>query len=229
MSDVNYRAHSLIHRGNLRDIVVVVSCILALFYSVNGTKTVISLLLLAAGCFLHLLVKGVLIRNTVLCREGIYRLSRHPYYTSNYLIDLSFCLLSGNSYLLLAYPLLFFWAYGPTFTKEESYLSSKYEEYSQYRLETPQVLPDGRALGYWRDFLRGFSIKRVTRTELARVIRFWTIACFMLLLHHLRAEGLREISPLSHRDHDRLILLACLAVLVTLQFILNRGAKEKAR
>ena len=229
MSDVNYRAHLLIHRGNLRDIVVVVSCILALFYPVNGTKTVISLLLLAAGCFLHLLVKGVLIRNTVLCKEGIYRLSRHPYYTSNYVIDLSFCLLSGNTYLLLAYPFLFFWAYGPSFIKEESYLSSKFEEYSQYRLETPQVLPDGRVLGHWRDFLRGFSIKRVTRNELARVIRFWTIACFMLLLHHLRAEGLREISPLSYRDHDRLILLACLAVLVTLQFILNRRAKEKAR
>ena len=229
MSDVNYRTHLLIHRGNLRDIVAVVSCILALFYPVNVTKTVISLLLLAAGCFLHLLVKGVLIRNTVLCKEGIYRLSRHPYYTSNYVIDLSFCLLSGNSYLLLAYPFLFFWAYGPTFTKEESYLSSKFEEYSQYRLETPQVLPDGRVLGHWRDFLRGFSIKRVTRNELARVIRFWTIACFMLLLHHLRAEGLREISPLSYRDHDRLILLACLAALVTLQFILNRRAKEKAR
>ena len=165
----------------------------------------------------------------MLCREGIYRLSRHPYYTSNYVIDLSFCLLSGNTYLLLAYPFLFFWAYGPTFIKEESYLSSKFEEYSQYRLETPQVLPDGRVLGHWRDFLRGFSIKRVTRNELARVIRFWTIACFMLLLHHLRAEGLREISPLSYRDHDRLILLACLAVLVTLQFILNRRAKEKAR
>ena len=229
MSDANYRAHSLIHRGNLRDIVVVVSCILALFYPANGTKTVISLLLLAAGCFLHLLVKGVLIRNTVLCKEGIYRLTRHPYYTSNYVIDLSFCLLSGNSYLLLAYPFLFFWAYGPTFGKEESYLASKYEDYSHYVLETPQVLPDGRVLGYWRDFLRGFSIRRVTSNELARVMRFWTIACFIVLLHDVRTEGLRELSPLNHGEHDGLILLGCLVVLATLQFILSGRGKEKVR
>jgi len=68
MSNVSYRAHSLLHRGNLRDIVVGASCLLALFCPVNGTMTAISLLLLVAGCFLHLLVKGVLIRNTVLCR-----------------------------------------------------------------------------------------------------------------------------------------------------------------
>ena len=227
MSNVSYRAHSLIHRGNLRDIVVAVSCILALFSPVNGTKTAISLLLLMAGCLLHMLVKGVLIRNTVLCREGIYRLTRHPYYTSNYVIDLSFCLLSGNSYLLLAYPFLFFWAYGPTFRKEESYLASKYEEYAQYGLETAQVLPDGGALRHWKDFLRGFSIKRITSNELARVMRFWTIACFMLLLHDVRVEGLKELSPRYHGEHDALILFICVTVLAALQFLLSRRAKAK--
>jgi hypothetical protein len=228
MGHTNDEVHAVIHRGNLRDIVVVVSCTLALFYPVNNTKIAISLLLLMAGCFLHLLVKGVLIRNTVLCSEGIYRLSRHPYYTSNYVIDLSFCLLSGNSYLVLAYPFLFFWAYGPTFRKEESHLASKYQEYSRYGLETPQVLPDGHALRHWKAFLRGFSIKRVTSNELARVMRFWTTACFIVLLHDVTVEGLKEFSFGYHTDHDGLMLLACLMLLATLQFILGRHARKKA-
>jgi len=139
----------------------------------------------------------------------------------------SFCLLSGNSYLLLVYPFLFFWAYGPTFRKEESFLTSVYEDYSQYGLETPQVLPDGATLEHWRDFFRGFSIERVTTNELARVMRFWTVACFVMLLHDLRAGGLRELLPRYHGDHDGFILLICVMVLTTLQFILGRKAKEK--
>jgi protein-S-isoprenylcysteine O-methyltransferase Ste14 len=51
---------------------------------------------------------------------------RHPYYLANYLIDTAFCLLSGNSYLLLAYPFLFFWSYGPTFRKEETALKGRH-------------------------------------------------------------------------------------------------------
>jgi protein-S-isoprenylcysteine O-methyltransferase Ste14 len=225
MGNARHRSDSLINRSNLRDIVVVLSCILALFYPANDTKIILSLLLLAAGCFLHLLVKGVLIRNTVLCKGGIYRLTRHPYYTSNYLIDLSFCLLSGNSYLLLAYPFLFFWAYGPTLRKEESYLASRYEDYVQYGLETPQVLPDGHALSHWRGFFRGFSIKRITAYELSRVMRFWTIACFMVLLHDVRTEGLAELSPFHASDSDGFAFLILFMSLAFVQFIMSRRAK----
>jgi protein-S-isoprenylcysteine O-methyltransferase Ste14 len=91
-------------RSNLRGAVLLLGCGSAYFFPASPLKIGISLLLLGAGCLLHLLVKGVLIRNTVLCKEGIYTFTRHPYYTANYLIDTGFCLLSGNTYLLLAYP-----------------------------------------------------------------------------------------------------------------------------
>ena len=65
-----------------------------------------------------------MIRNRVLCTQGAYAVVRHPYYLANYLIDIGFCLASGNVYLVLAYPFLFFWAYGPTLRSEESLLAS---------------------------------------------------------------------------------------------------------
>jgi protein-S-isoprenylcysteine O-methyltransferase Ste14 len=62
---------------------------------------------LAVGSLLHFVVKGVLIRNSVLCKDGIYSVVRHPYYLANYIIDSSFCLITGNMYLVFMYPFLF--------------------------------------------------------------------------------------------------------------------------
>ena len=53
---------------------------------------------------------------------------RHPYYLSNFAIDYSFCVLSGNPYLLLIYPFLFFWSYQPTMSEEEHFLHSIHGE-----------------------------------------------------------------------------------------------------
>jgi len=127
----------------------------------------ISLFLLFAGSLLHFFVKGVLVRNTVLCKDGIYRLTRHPYYTSNYLIDVSLCLLSGNQYLLVAYPFLFFWAYGPTFRKEEAHLMTLYpEEYHRYGLETPRSYRTPAPLATGRDFSMVFLSAGLRRMSL---------------------------------------------------------------
>jgi len=211
-----------ISRANVRDIVIVLSCGVALFSPISASRITISLITLAAGCFLHILVKGVLIRNTTLTRHGVYRLTRHPYYTANYLIDISFCLLAGNSYLLFAYPFLFFWAYGPTFRKEEAYLASVYDTYHRYSYETPQVLPDSQSIRYWKELLNGFSLSRITAKELSRVLRFWTVACFLLLLHDLRSEGLKELSPVHLHDYDGVVFFAALVFLSIGQFLLGR-------
>ena len=102
---------------------------------------VIGFCLLAIGCFLHIVAKGVLIRNVVLCNRGIYAVVRHPYYLANYLIDSSLCVLSGNLYLVAAYPFLFFWSYGPTLRKEESFLASKYgDAFHERQLQHPASL-----------------------------------------------------------------------------------------
>ena len=113
-----------LHRGRLRDLVVALCLVSALVCPRDTAMLAVALVLFTAGCLLHVLVKGQLIRNVTLCTEGAYSIVRHPYYLANYLVDVSLCLLSGNVYLVLLYPFLFYWAYGPTFAEEEALLAS---------------------------------------------------------------------------------------------------------
>ena len=217
-------------RSNLRDVILILSCISAWFFPVSPLKIGVSLGLLGAGCCLHLLVKGVLIRNTVLCKDGIYKFTRHPYYTSNYLIDISFCLLSGNTYLVLAYPFLFFWAYGPTLKKEEHYLASEHEtQFFPYALETAQVLPDAVSMSHWKEFLKGFSTSRISSREIARIMRFCIGAAFVLLIHDVRKEGLNELLPMRANDYGAFLYLCAIVILSAAQFVMLRRAKNSLR
>jgi len=147
-----------LHRGRLRDVVIVL-CVLSVFLFPLDTATLcVALVLLALGCSLHVVVKGQLIRNVVLCTEGVYAIVRHPYYLANYLIDTSFCLLSGNVFLLALYPFLFFWAYGSTLREEESRLASLHGgDLEAYQTKIPQVFPDTTIFAGWRTIGKGFS------------------------------------------------------------------------
>ena len=87
---------SWLHRGRLRDVVIVLCVISVFWFPLNTPELCVGLVLLVLGCGLHVLVKGQLVRNVVLCTEGTYAIVRHPYYLANYLIDTGFCLLSGN-------------------------------------------------------------------------------------------------------------------------------------
>ena len=136
------KRHPFLNRSNLRDITIIVALISSLVYNLDVVRLLISFLLLSFGCFFHYVTKGVLIRNVVLCKDGTYSVVRHPYYMANYLIDSAFCLLSGNVYLLLVYPFLFYWSYGPTIRKEESVLAGIHgEEFLRYSLDVPQIFP----------------------------------------------------------------------------------------
>jgi hypothetical protein len=218
----------LLNRGNLRDLIIVISAASALAWDVDGIRTGIAFLILATGCALHFITKGVLIRNVVLCKDGLYKIVRHPYYMANYLIDSSFCLLSGNVYLLLLYPFLFFWAYGPSLRREEKGLASSYgDAYSRYCLESPQVFPDADSIENWRSLLRGFSKKRIAINEWVRLMRFWAVAFFLALVQDLTKEGLGELMFLSHpTDHDALMYLAMGMSLLSVSFLVIRMKKK---
>ena len=164
---------SFLTRSRLRDVVIALS-VVSLFFTKGGdTDIVVSLVVLFLGGFLHVLTKGVLIRNEVLCGDGVYGFVRHPYYLANYLIDTSFCLMSGNHYLLLCYPFLFFWAYGPTFRQEERTLREKHGEAAvEQMLRTPGLCPDRGSIAHARMLFQGFSFTRISRREVARVLRF---------------------------------------------------------
>jgi protein-S-isoprenylcysteine O-methyltransferase Ste14 len=183
--------HYKITRANLRNLIRFLSYTSVILFGVNNVEIAVAFLVLGAGCVVHFITKGVLIRNVVMCNNGIYGVVRHPYYMANYLIDVSFCLLSGNPYLVLVYPFLFFWVYGPTLRKEEKYLAATHNEpYIEYLLDVPQVFPDSYFTKYVQGIFSGFSKKRISRNEISRIMRFWATAFFICFLHTLKSINL---------------------------------------
>jgi hypothetical protein len=183
---------------------------------------------------LHFLSKGILVRNAVLCENGIYRFVRHPYYLANYLIDSGFCVLSGNVYLLLVYPFLFFWAYGPTLRKEEALLGSLHEAaFARHSAEVPQVFPDRASLRDWRMVLDGFRRGRITWKETGRIARFFSLGFLILLIHELRADGFmgpRDIIQPTRMDYDEFLSTVLMVFLFGAScLLLSRSRKVRRR
>jgi protein-S-isoprenylcysteine O-methyltransferase Ste14 len=233
------RTRFFLNRGNLRDAVVVVSIVLSLLLPVGiqPVRIFFALFVLLAGIGLHLLVKGQLIRNKVLCTEGAYGLVRHPFYLANFSIDMSLCLIVGNIYLIALYPFLFFWAYGPTLKVENERLSKIHGAgYAKYESKVPEIFPNPLSIGVLRIIFRGFSIKRITKNEVLRIIRFCSVATFLIIIQDVRTEGIGEIIfPLTNsrpNDYDAVILIMVLLSLFVVylstriyNFIHNRGKR----
>jgi len=215
----------LLTRSNLRDLIILCCLISSTLYGRNVASTVIGFSLLAVGCFLHVVAKGILIRNVVLCNRGLYAIVRHPYYLANYLIDCSFCVLSGNPYLLVAYPFLFFWSYGPTLRKEEKFLASKHgDSFLNDSFNIPQVFPDKASLRGWRGLFEGFSIRRISLKECSRITRFCSLGFAIMVIHAVKVGNLRDLSYLFHptrSDYDEFwsMLLAVAFFFLSLSFM----------
>ena len=211
-------------RSGLRDAVILLSAFSAVFCTVTKAETGVAFFLLLLGSFVHFLSKGVLIRNEVLCTEGIYRIIRHPYYLANFLIDSSFCVLSGNHYLVLLYPFLFFWSYGPTLRKEEGTLTEKHGDPSvAYLLGTPPVFPDRRSIRQVGRLFAGFALTRISGKEVARNTRFYAMALLILAFHRVGGK-IRNLDILS--DRDTLLLLAAALFLYGLSFTILKLRKR---
>ncbi|MBN2022346.1 MAG: hypothetical protein JW809_06085 [Pirellulales bacterium] len=179
-----------LHRGRLRDVVIVASVVSVWLFDAGPVLRGAALALLLLGCALHVLVKGQLIRNVTLCNEGTYAVVRHPYYLANYLIDTSFCLASGNIYLMAAYPFLFFWAYGPTLREEETRLAGLHPgPFAAHQATVPQVFPDRTIWAGLRAIAADFSWRRVTSEEWKRISRFGYVGTLLPLLHVAKTDG----------------------------------------
>ena len=217
-----------LNRANLRNMIRFLSYFSVLLYTVNNTEIIVAFCLLGLGCFVHYITKGVLIRNVIMCNNGIYGVVRHPYYMANYLIDVSFCLISGNPFLLLVYPFLFFWVYGPTLRKEEKFLAATHNEpYIEYILDVPQVFPDSYFTKYIKGVFSGFSKKRISRNEISRVMRFWATGLFILFLHFMKEV---EFLNLDYNNfHSILMKPIIILLLVSVLYVASliiRGKRE---
>lgn len=215
-------------RSGLRDAVLLLCAASAFFYPLTVVETGVALLLLVLGSSMHFITKGVLIRNRVLCREGVYGIVRHPYYLANYLIDSSFCVLSGNRYLLLLYPFLFFWSYGPTFRKEEGTLTEMHSEESvAYMLGTPPVFPDRHSVRGAHPFA-GFSWRRISGKEVARIMRFYAMAPLIVVIHKW-PHGAAGLSFLLRPDVLALLILSALLYASSVVILKARKRKDDRR
>ncbi|OPY69506.1 MAG: hypothetical protein A4E62_01805 [Syntrophorhabdus sp. PtaU1.Bin002] len=214
------RKRNVLNRSKLRDVVLLSCFASALVYGVSSISITVGFVMLVSGCFLHVVAKGILIRNIVLCNRGLYKVVRHPYYLANYLIDSSFCVLSGNPYLLLVYPFLFFWAYGPTLRTEEGLLNERYgAAFLNDSFMIPQVFPDVASVKGLRKLFDGFSLKRITAKECSRVARFASMGFAITLIHELKREGLSGLKHLlipTRHDYDEFIFVL---VTITLLFL----------
>ena len=222
---------NLLTRSNVRDVVLLCSLASSVICGHSIITTAIGFCLLAIGCFLHIVAKGVLIRNVVLCDSGIYGLVRHPYYLANYLIDSGFCVLSGNLYLAAAYPFLFFWSYGPTLRQEERFLASKYgSTFQEDSFNIPQVFPDRASLKSWGRLLEGFSVKRITLNEYARITRFCSAGFAIMFVHAVDLRRLSSLFNPTRDDYDAFsfMLLAAAFFLLSLVFMLIRHTNRDA-
>jgi len=180
----------LLSRRNLRDLIIALSLGSAPFFGTGIARTCIALGMLGLGCFIHFVSKGTLIRNIVLCKEGIYRVMRHPYYFANFLIDWSFCQLSGNLFLVLLYPFLFFYSYGPALRKEEQLLFVRHGgSFIKNSLETPQVFPDTGSLGGIKTIFKEFSARRITAREYSRITKLCGTGLLLVLINKIQAAG----------------------------------------
>lgn len=222
---------NFLNRSNLRDIIIFIAAVSSLYFNIAVMDMVFGFVFLALGSFFHFLAKGILIRNVILCDEGVYGMVRHPYYLSNYLIDTSFCVLSGNPYMLLIYPFLFFWSYGPTLRNEEKVLATRHgKSFAESAFSVPQVFPD---IGSWpgiKRIFKGFSKKRITWKEMARIARFCSICFIILLIHDLEPHGFaglkQFLNPLTLTSNE-LLYIVFAALLYMASIILIRISMTK--
>jgi len=220
-----------LNRSRLRDVVLLCAFLSSPFCAAPETILVAGFFVLALGCFLHLVAKGILIRNIVLTNRGLYGVVRHPYYLANYLIDWSFCILSGNYILVLAYPFSFFWSYGPTMQKEEGLLAAEHgDEFLKYASEVPQVFPARRSVRQVRTLFEGFSPQRVTWKECARLTRFCSVGILITLVHDVFANGLGKVSRsvIVHNPIDAVFFLAAIVLYVASLALVTLGKRHRS-
>ena len=202
-------------RRNLRDIVIALSLVSVWFFPVSRVVTCVAIVFLVLGCFIHVVSKGTLIRNVVLCTEGVYGVVRHPYYFGNYLIDWSFCMLSGNPLAVIVYPLLFFWAYGPTMHEEERVLRARHgREFLENSLRTPRVFPSLKSVRGVRIIFDGFSTGRITPKECSRIMRFCATGLLLILVQKIRTDLATGFHYSLFPDHSRMLLGAIFVVVL---------------
>jgi protein-S-isoprenylcysteine O-methyltransferase Ste14 len=137
--------------------------------------------LIALGLAVQTWSKGVLTRNRKLMDCGPYSICRHPFYLGNAIFDLGVCTMSGNLWLVAAYPVIFAIGYRFTFRMEETLLHSIHgQAHDEFRATTPMILPN--PAGFVRRWRAPFSWRALlVERQVSRSIRLLSFPLLVLV------------------------------------------------
>lgn len=127
-----------------------------------------------AGFVLRIITVGYSTKNTsgrntarqvadTLNTTGSYSTCRHPLYTGNFLMWLGVAMLTGNTWFIVSFVLVYWLYYERIMYAEEQFLRSKFStEYLQWAEKTPAIIPN---IHKWEKPLSYFSFKKVLKFE----------------------------------------------------------------
>jgi hypothetical protein len=95
-------------------------------------------------------------------------------------------------------------------------------------LATPPVFPDRLSIAGIGRLLDGFSLKRVSRKEIARIVRFYGVSVILLLLHEIAAYPPAIALSALYTDTPVLVLLVCAVILFGTSLLLVKPAGRRA-
>ena len=104
--------------------------------------TALGLLLVLAGIALRVVAAATLVKDTRLCTDGVYSLTRNPLYLGSALIGLGFASLTASLWFLLAFAVVLAPIYWRMIILEETYLTELHPDiFPSYRRSVPRFLP----------------------------------------------------------------------------------------
>lgn len=151
--------------------------IVAIFGKGNFKNIISGLPFIIIGEFFRFLSSGIIKKNEVLTKEGIYSLCRNPLYFGSFLISFGFSIASHNLFIWLYFIIFFPLIYLPTIKNEEIFLENKFgEEFRKYKKEVPSFFPVFRKI----NIFKGFSLKKFKENK--EIINILTILILIGIL-----------------------------------------------
>jgi len=178
--------------------------------------------LMLVGHAFQIMSYTVLVKNTELTTQGIYRLVRHPFYVGTMFSDLGICVLSGSWIVTVAYMAIFAFFYIRRIRREEAFLHGQFgEAYEEYRKKTPCFIPRCPwGLEPSQSPLEIDASLILRNQILPRILNLWAYAIAVTVISDTKWGG----DPIWSLDH--VMLAAVCAALFALSLYLGEAAKR---
>lgn len=176
-----------------RPFVLLISLAFSAFFHLTAKGQTAGFSLLALALFLPLSLKGDdpvtnaspsngranPLRAVVRCR---------PYLVDR-LLEYAFCVLSGNPYLILIYPLFCGWSYWMSPIRRVLALEGRQKLLQGCGWEMPAILPNLTSLHSWGEAFRNFCRRSVGWKESADIARLLSLSFLVALIHTIGDDG----------------------------------------